>query len=246
MDFLSAIRRDSDIFYAVAASADPSSKVPSCPDWTVADLVWHLGEVHWFWATIVQTRATEPEQVEATKPPRPEAYGELLDWGRAQVDHLLGALDATSDDTAVWTWALEEKDRTVGFIRRHQVQEAAVHRWDMQTAAGAGTDKGADPIDAEAAVDSIGEFLAITLPWGVNEKKPLAGSVHLHCTDVEGEWLIAPNGAVERGHAKADVAVRASASDLLLAFYNRVSIDSLDVIGDASLAREMLKRVDGT
>ncbi len=243
MDFLDSIRQESELFYKTAEGADPSSRVPSCPEWTVTDLVWHLAEVHWFWATIVDTRATEPEQVEARKPLRPDAYDELVAWGREQVDYLIGALEATPDDTAVWTWALNDADHTVGFVRRHQVQEAAVHRWDLQRATSGGE---ADPIDAAAAADSIDEFVAITLPWGVHDDKPLPGSVHLHCTDIDGEWFVAPDGAFERTHAKADVALRGTASDLLLALYNRVPVDELDVVGDASIAREMVARVDGT
>jgi hypothetical protein len=138
---------------------------------------------------------------------------------------------------------MNESDHTVGFIRRHQVQETAVHRWDMQDAA---TNRDPDPIDAELASDAIDEFLSVSLPWGVNHSKPLRGSVHLHATDVAGEWFIEPNGRVDRGHARGDVALRGTASDLLLALYNRVDIDDLDVIGDGELARHLVERVDTT
>jgi hypothetical protein len=70
--------------------------------------------------------------------------------------------------------------------------------------------------------------------------------VHLHATDVAGEWFIEPNGRVDRGHARGDVALRGTASDLLLALYNRVDIDDLDVIGDGELARHLVERVDTT
>jgi hypothetical protein len=72
----------------------------------------------------------------------------------------------------------------------------------------------------------------------------MSGSVHLHCTDVAGEWFIEPEGNVDRAHAKGDVAVRGTASDLLLALYDRVPIESLDVIGNESLARNLVERVD--
>ena len=99
-------------------------------------------------------------------------------------------------------------------------------------------------IDAEAAADSVDEILAITLPWGVRADKPLAGTVHLHCTDVDGEWFIAADGQVDRTHAKGDVAIRGTASDLLLGLYTRVPLEELDVIGDAALARELLDRIN--
>jgi uncharacterized protein (TIGR03083 family) len=239
MDFLSSIRRDSERFYAAAEGADPV-EVPSCPGWTIADLVWHLGEVHWFWGTDIETRATDPDGIEAAKPFRPTDYGELVEWGRSQASRLIGLLEAAPDDTPVWTWALNESDHTVGFIRRHQVQEAAVHRWDMQNAAAPPP----EPIDPEVASDSIDEMLAITLPWDVRPDKPLPGSVHIHCTDTPGEWFLHTDGRVERAHARGDVAIRGAASDILLWLYRRVPLDRLNVVGHATLAPELLDRID--
>lgn len=241
MDFLEAIRRDSDAFHATADGADPTLAVPSCPGWNVEDLVWHLGEVHWFWGTVIETRATDPDDVEKVKPPRPEGYAEVASWARAQAERMLSILEANDDATPVWTWAMDDADHSVGFIRRHQVQEAAVHRWDLQNAAAPGA---ADPIDPVAASDSIDELLAITLPWSVNAKKPIDGSVHIHCTDTEGEWFIHADGRVEPMHAKGDVAIRGAASELLLALFKRVPLDGLDVIGDATLAHALVARLN--
>jgi uncharacterized protein (TIGR03083 family) len=243
MDFLRSIRQESELFYATALVADPSLGVPCCPDWTVSDLVWHLGEVHWFFATDIEQRASDPEQVEVGKPARPKTYADLITWGKSQLDRLARVLESTPDDVVVWTWALDESGHNVGFVRRHQVQEAAVHRWDMQSAA---TNTVPDPIDPEVASDSIDEFLAVSLPFGVNRQKPLPGSVHLHCTDVAGEWFIEPNGRVDRAHATGDVALRGTASDLLLALYERIPIEALDVVGNTSLARRLLERADTT
>jgi uncharacterized protein (TIGR03083 family) len=240
MDHLTAIRRDSDRFYDVAVAADPTLAVPSCPGWTIADLVGHVAEVHWFWGTDVEVRASDPDQVEEAKPEAPTAYADLVGWGRAQADRMIGILAATPDDVPVWTWALEAADHTVGFIRRHQVQEAAVHRWDLELAATGRP----GPVEPDAASDSIDEILAITVPWGVRPEQPLPGSVHLHCTDTTGEWLLHADGRVEAIHAKGDVAVRGTASDLLLALYTRVPLTDLDVIGDAPLAHELVARIN--
>jgi uncharacterized protein (TIGR03083 family) len=241
MDYLDEIRRESSRFYDVAATADPTAPVPSCPDWNIADLVWHLGEVHWFWATDVETRATDPDAIERDKPQRPSEYGDVVAFGRAQAERLLRVLGANGDDTPVWTWALQESEHNVGFVRRHQVQEAAVHRWDLENAATGS----AAAIAPDVASDSIDEVLHITVPWSVNDKKPLPGTVHLHCTDTEGEWFVAVNGAVERVHKKGDVAIRGSASDLLLAGYKRLPLEVVEFVGDESIGREFLGRIDG-
>jgi uncharacterized protein (TIGR03083 family) len=240
MNHLEAIRHESDRFYAIADGSDPGLDVPSCPGWNIADLVWHLGEVHCFFSIDIELRATDPESIEAAKPPRPSDYRELISWGRSQADRLLQLLDTTPDREKVWTWALNESDHNVGFIRRHQVQEAAIHRRDLQQAAG----QPLDPIEPVAASDSVDEFMAISLPWCVRADKPLAGTVHLHCTDTEGEWFIHPDGRVERTHAKGDVAIRGTASDLLLALYQRVPIDALELIGDTTLAQQLIDQVN--
>ena len=232
MDFLDSIRREIDLFYATAEAADPTLAVPSCPDWDIADLIRHLGEIHWFWATVIETRASDPAQVERPKPPPPE-HRELIAWGRSQADRMIQILEATGDDVPVWTWALAESDHSVGFIRRHQVQEAAVHRWDIQTAARLLP----APIAKDVAADSIDEFLAITVPWCIRVDKPLSGTVHIHCTDTRGEWFVRGDGRVERIHARGALAIRGAASDILLALYKRVPVEKLEIIGDATLAR---------
>jgi len=241
MDFLAAIRRDSDRFYAIANDADPSLGVPSCPGWSIADLVWHLGEVHWFWTAIIENRATSPDEVESSKPSRPTAYNDLLTWAQSQADRMLDVLSSTADDVHVWSWALDEADHTVGFTRRHQVQEAAIHRWDLQNAASSATP---DPIEPDVASDSVDEMMAVQLPWSVNPEKPMLGTVHLHCTDTDGEWFMHPDGRVERIHAKGDVAIRGAASDLLLSLYKRVPLDAVDLIGNEGLARELVERIN--
>jgi uncharacterized protein (TIGR03083 family) len=235
LDDLATIRREADRFYAVAATADREARVPSCPDWSIDDLIWHLLEVHWFWATIVEERITAEDGLDLLeRPDRPESAA-LVDHGRAQLDRLLRVLDANDPSVHVWTWSHQED---VAFIRRHQMQEAAVHRWDMQTAAG----ETADPIEPALAADSIDEFLAHSLPWVIRER-PLTGSVHLHCTDTDGEWIISADGHVEPQHAKGDVALRGPASDLLLALYQRVPLGQLDVVGDTAVADDLVSRL---
>lgn len=234
MDLLDAIRRESEAFYAVAERADPARPVPPCPEWTIADLTWHLADVHWFWATIVEEQLHDPSAADRHAPERPAAHDATVAFGRSCVERLVTVLDGADDATPVWTWA---PPHDVGFIRRQQVQEAAVHRWDMQVAAGDGPP---DAIDADVAVHSIEQFLAVSLPGNVSEDEPLGGSVHLHCTDTSGEWFIHPDGRVEDIHAKGDVAIRGTASDLLLAMYGRVDAGALEVFGDEALGPAFL------
>jgi uncharacterized protein (TIGR03083 family) len=236
-DLLTAIGRDSAGFADAAAAADLATPVPACPGWDVAELVWHLLGVHYFWRSIAAGALQDPREV--AEPDRP-ADAELVGAFRDGAAALMEVLAATDPATPVWTWA-PQKD--VAFIVRHQAQETAVHRWDAEQAAGRGF-----AIDAPLASDSIDEFLAFSFP-SANEGAALAGSVHLHCTDVPGEWLVAPAGegnevVVTREHAKGDAALRGTASDLLLALYRRAGLDTLDVVGDRAAAEAFIAYPD--
>jgi hypothetical protein len=77
----------------------------------------------------------------------------------------------------------------------------------------------------------------------VEGAEPVAGSVHLHCGDVAGEWTVreADAGFVGvREHSKGDCALRGSASDILLALWRRAPLSHLDVVGDADVAARFI------
>jgi predicted lipid carrier protein YhbT len=60
-------------------------------------------------------------------------------------------------------------------------------------------------------------------------------SLHVHCTDVAGEWMVTARGAgvhVERVHAKGDAALRGPAEALLLRLWGRTPSSTIEVIGD--------------
>src|SRR6478672_708326 len=90
---LDHIRRESARFRAVLADCDPSARVPSCPDWDAADLLWHLSEVQHFWAAMIIGRPQGPDDY--SHPPRPETYAGLLDYFDAGSGALLEVLPGT-------------------------------------------------------------------------------------------------------------------------------------------------------
>src|SRR5947209_6705526 len=58
-EYLEAIRANTDRM-AEAAAGDLSTPVPSCPEWSVADLVAHTGAVLRIWAYHIRERKQEP------------------------------------------------------------------------------------------------------------------------------------------------------------------------------------------
>jgi len=226
--FVDAIRREGAAFVDAARAAGVDATVPSCPDWTVADLCSHVGRLH-RWATeIVEARPADPTRRWANLD-TPEAPA-LIDFVAQGYGLLADAFARADGDEPCWTWI---DDRTVRFWARRQANELAVHRWDAQGAAGT-----TEPIDRELAVDGIQELFDI-LPFRPGGPPTGNGeTIHLHCTDGEGEWLIrldADGVSVVNEHAKGDVAARGSASDLLLMMWGRIPVDVVEVFGDASL-----------
>ena len=151
----------------------------------------------------------------------------------AGVPLLADALAAAGPSVELWSWTDQP---TTGFWARRQAVETAVHRYDAQLTAGA-----PQPVEHELAVDGIdGLFWLIPFwPWA-DRVRGDGETLHLHCTDGEGEWLVRlrTDGVdVTREHAKGDVAARGSASDLLLFLYGRVPIEHLEVFGDPRSSR---------
>jgi uncharacterized protein (TIGR03083 family) len=226
---LEAVRREGEALAAAARGGDLGAAVPTCPGWTLADLVLHVGMVHRHKSAIVGGRLQGPP--DPWPPPAPAA-ADLLDWYAAGLDELLDLLGGSDPATRVWSWY--PPDQTVGFWRRHMAHETAVHRVDAEAASGEPA-----PVAAALAVDGVDELLDVMLVPGLAGEPVGDGeSLHLHATDADGEWLLrlGPGGvAVGRGHAKGDAAARGTASDLYLWLYGRAAPERLEVLGDPRL-----------
>jgi uncharacterized protein (TIGR03083 family) len=226
-----------------AERAGLDAPVQSCPGWSVADLVWHILEVQDFWRWVVAEEASDPSGY--AEPERP-ADAELIPVYRRGVDALLAVLRDAEPETTVWSWA--PRGHTAGWVVRRQAQEAAVHRWDAEAAAG--TDWA---VPADLAVDGVDEFFEHFVDSPGAGAAAVDGTVHLHCTDAEGEWLVtepdaAGRLAVATEHAKGDAAVRGVASDLLLLLWRRIGLDDqgdrFEVFGDRAVLDRLLARTD--
>ncbi len=97
--------------------------------------------------------------------------------------------------------------------------------------------------DQDAATAAIDELLD-RAPDRVVE----AGqSVHLHCTDADGEWIVRVSedgtASVMRQHAKGDAAIRGPAHDLLLVLRHERPLETVEVIGDHAVAARFVARM---
>lgn len=143
----------------VAAAPGLDAQVPTCPGWTLFDLVKHLGGGDRFWAAIVGAGPADAPPAEAVAARAalevPQEREALLAWLDASTQLLLGALRAAGPESGCWTWwPASQSPQTAGGTARHRVQETAVHTYDAQLAAGA-----PQPLPAELALDGVEEFL---------------------------------------------------------------------------------------
>jgi uncharacterized protein (TIGR03083 family) len=161
MDRIAVIRAESQRFADVLATADPDARCPTCPDWSATDLLWHLTEVHYFWAGVLDRNAradADLAAVEGSKPARPSAVPDLLalrEQATAALCEQLGRLD---DAEPRWTWW--PADQSVGFTRRMQTYEATMHRVDAELTAGLPI----GPIAPEVAAGAVDH--AVDVMWG--------------------------------------------------------------------------------
>lgn len=157
--YLEHLRAESARLRDVLTGCDPAARVPSCPDWSAADLLWHLATVQRWWSEVLTARPAHPEEVE---PPRPATYDALLaaydEWSR----DLVVALEGADPADEAWNWS---DDHTVGFILRRQAHEALIHRVDAELAAA--TSSVVDPVLAADGVDEVlGVMYGGCPPWG--------------------------------------------------------------------------------
>lgn len=230
--YLAALGADGEAL-AAAAESDPAAPVDSCPGWTTADLVRHTGEVHRNKAAVVRRGGTSRPRDLAT-PPAPEGSETLIAWYREGLSELAQVLDAAPDQPA-WSWA---GDHRVAFWQRRMAQETLVHRWDAQEAVGRATS-----LPPALAADGVDEYLDVWLPHAEGRYDGPSGTVHVHATDAEGEWLVRLEGGkpvVTREHARGDVALRGRAEDLLLVAWRRRRLDAVEILGDGALAESFL------
>jgi len=231
--YVELLSRDAVELLAAARLASSDAAVPGCPGWTTIDLVWHMAEVHGFWATILEGSLTEPP---ADWPPdRPETDEQTWAFAQESARRIVVSCRAADPATPVWTWCDGPGADLASWVVRRMAQETAVHRLDAEQTAHRDF-----RIDTDLAADGIDEFLSQFYPYTVRDGDHPAGSVHLHCTDTEGEWTIAADGTITIDHAKSDTALRGPAGDLLAVLWRRQTLDSIEVLGDADLAARFI------
>ncbi len=197
-----------DRFAALVDECDPRADVPSCPGWTVADLVDHVGGIHqWARHAVV---AGSPDGVPEPAPTDPAL---LRGWYAGHAAALREALAAAGPDGPAWTFGTAQ---TAGWWARRQTHEVAMHTRDLLDAAGRLEEWALEP---EIAWDGVHEVATEFYPRQVRlgRTEPLPATVRLVATDLPAA------SPVLLGHADPVVEVASTAADVLLLLWHRVT-----------------------
>jgi uncharacterized protein (TIGR03083 family) len=243
-----------DLVRDILQGADLSVTVPTCPDWTLAELVRHIGGNLRSVETAVRTGTPVEDpgrQVPGVAGPDGDDPATLDAWLAGAAARFAGTLRDAGPDAEARVWAFA---RSTGFWARRAANDLVIHRADA-----AGTVHADYTVAPELAADAVDELLELISDPDVARSSPrlaeLRGpgrSIHLHATDTKpdlaAEWLIelGTDGFTwRRGHEKATVALRGPLADVLRVFWRRLPADSerVEVLGDAALLDFWLDRV---
>lgn len=252
--YLEHLHHESTRFREVLATTPGVARVPGCPDWSAADLLWHLTEVQWFWARVVRTRPA-PADEDAPGPERPTSYDALLGLFDQHSAALLDELRRVDPADEAWTWSAEQ---TVGFTVRRQAHEALIHRLDAEQTAGAVT-----ALDPALAADGVLEVLDVmfggTPAWG--EFSGHGVHVRVDCTDTGDRFWTelgrftgtSPDGrtydeadisVVRAPTVEPDVVIAGPAAALDAWLWHRGDDAEISVVGDPDAHARFLAVVD--
>ena len=239
MDFttwMEALRTEGVRMAAVAEQVSADVPVPSCPDWSVRDLVRHTGRVHrWAGLMISESRLEPPANLGEIIPAGWPSDDGLVEWFREGHELLAAALENAPPD--LQCWSIMDAPSPRNFWARRQAHETSIHRVDTELAAGALS--GFDPMHAADGIDEL-------LVWFIGRpgRSPSASTemtLGVFATDMNRGWTA--TFGPEKGHGRPgigepDCTVSGTAADLYPYLWSRTPLGDLHVEGDRTVLEQ--------
>jgi uncharacterized protein (TIGR03083 family) len=184
IDFVGRFAAAAERFAEAVAHCDLRAPVPTCPRWSAYDLVVHLGNVHAWAATIVETGKPAPEQNDEPASNRARTVSR---WYVGKAEDLYEVLRRCPPNGPCWNFAFGSG--TAAFWPRRQLHETTIHQVDLDTVAGREPELAAD-----ASADGIDEVLTVFLRRMHQRGHParLARPLAVTATDTRDTWLVSP------------------------------------------------------
>jgi uncharacterized protein (TIGR03083 family) len=227
--------------------AHPTTPVPACPDWTITDLVKHVGGVHRWAARMVREQTSSRIAGRLIKLALPRKADDYPGWLADGGNLLVATLRAAEPDAPMWAWGA---DQHVRFWSRRMLHETTVHRTDAEQALGR------EPsVETRVAVDGIDELLdnlpgAAYFAANVTELRGNGESLQCLATDTGDTWLIElqpdrftwSHGSAAQ--AQVSVTLRGTAPDLYLLLWRRCPVENarFELAGEASVLKRWLDK----
>lgn len=220
---------------ANVASGNLSNAVPSCPGWTIRDLVSHVAEVYEH--KIICTALGAPPD---PWPPVWPVERDPIEWLGDAHGRLFEMFETSGPATPSATWW--PPDQTVGFWARRMAHETAVHRVDAELATGTST-----PVNSELAVDGVDEILNIMLAGDWSDEPDDAATGQRVSISTGGRtWCVTlerDSMRITEDGGAGDAALGGDASEVLLWLWGRASDARVTRSGDEDALRLLRSRL---
>jgi uncharacterized protein (TIGR03083 family) len=228
-----------------AAVTDMDAPVPSCPGWTVADVVRH--------SVLMYTSATGQLRPARRPDPGGASKGDLLDtYTRAHAelaDEMSGRdpLDPIEGEKFEPTPGEPGEGEgpepgTAGFLIRRMAREAAVHRADIEMAIGT-----PGPLDQQLALNGIDEVLTVLLPAHYDRRAndgATGRTIGVHSNQHHWRLTMHRSGVtMSREQGFADAAVTGEPAELLLYLWGRRPGTIVSRTGDRTVLAAFRRRL---
>ena len=238
--FIPSIERDAAVMMSIATEAPLDLDVPSCPGWTLADLIEHTGIVHRHKTEIL----LGDWRTEA--PPEPPGPGDadLVEWFGRGVVAMIDAMRTVDLTEPRWTWS--EHDHPGAWWVRRMAHETAIHAADAIL-----TVDQVPTLDPALAIDGVDELLDEMLvggpAWGTIARLPgvialMAGNRVWVVQRASFSGVSPATGnsyddlpALAWSDAPPDARVVADPSTLDLWLWGRAELEPSDIVGDPEL-----------
>jgi uncharacterized protein (TIGR03083 family) len=184
LDYVEEFAAAAGWFADHVSHTSPRRPVPTCPGWSVLELVAHVGNIYSWAATVVETGRAASSMDD--RPPSARS-ARVSDWYLGKAEDLYTVLRDTPTHRACWNFAFGTG--TVAFWKRRQLHETLIHGVDLAIAGDLD-----EHLPAELAADGVDEALTVFLRRMHSRGHPaeLTQPISLVATDAGLAWLVEP------------------------------------------------------
>lgn len=234
-EYIDSLQREGELLADAAEKAGEHASVPTCPGWTMGELVRHTSTFHRWAARIVAEKLPGP--VPEDPVPHAPVGAALVPWFRDGHGALLRTLRAADPGLECWAF-LPGAPPPLTFWARRQAHETAVHRVDAESARGGEL----SPLGAAFAADGIEELLTgFHARPRSRVRTGRARTLRVRPSDTDAVWTVrlspdAPPRTERSAAGPVDCELAGPAHNLYLLLWNRLPLDAVVVTGDRALA----------